>query len=250
MAHSIVHSGGAHATARPARTRDIVVVTEVLFLAPDAADIGRSRDDPAARVTSDTAQFRSLLSRTRPGMVVAFAPPATNVELDAIVNQRRKRRDMRAVLINAQPLVEERLAMLRAGFDEALAADIDAQELVGRLKLISDHAMRARSEQRIHIGPEVVLDIDARELRLRDRRLHLRPRECELLAILARAPGRTFSRQQLLDAVGATSTVRDQRTIDVHVRWLREKLESVAPPPARLITARGVGYRLEREVSR
>ena len=92
--------------------------------------------------------------------------------------------------------------------------------------------------------------MEARELTLRGRRIHLRPRECELLAILAMAPGRTFSRQQLLDAVGATSSVRDVRTIDVHVRWLREKLESEVPPPARLITARGLGYRLESEVAR
>ena len=247
MAHGIVDNTGS---PRYARQPPESIAYEVLFLASDTFDIGSARHDPGARVTSDTAYFRRLLSRTRPGVVVAFAPPATNVELEAIITQRRKRREMRAVFVNAPSLIHERLTMLQAGFDDALATNVDALELNGRLTLLADRVQRARAEHRIEIATEAILDIDARELRLRGRRIHLRPRECELLAVLAQAPGRTFSRRELLDAVGATSSVRDVRTIDVHVRWLREKLESETPPPARLITARGLGYRLERDGAR
>jgi DNA-binding response OmpR family regulator len=95
----------------------------------------------------------------------------------------------------------------------------------------------------------VLLDPGTRELRIRGQGVHLRPREYALLEVLAKHPGRTFSRQQLLEAVGAGTSGRDMRTIDVHVRWLREKLDCEASSPARLITVRGIGYRLERGVN-
>ena len=149
MAHS--NDGGAVHSRQPA------TAFEVLFLAPDAASIGAARSDPQTRVTSDAAQFRRLLNRSRPGMVVAFAPPATNAELAAVISQRRRRREMRAIFVNAPTLVEERLTMLRAGFDEALATDVDALELNGRLTLMADQVVRTRAEHRIHIAPEAVL---------------------------------------------------------------------------------------------
>jgi DNA-binding response OmpR family regulator len=218
---------------------------DVLFLASDGAAIGAARHQPGSRVVSDGTLFRRLLHRSRPALVVCFAPPATTLDLEAVVAHRRRRGEMRALFVNAPSLIEERLQMLRAGFDEALPASIDALELTGRLALMTDRANQQVAETRLIISPEVVLDVAARELRVRGRRIHLRPRECQLLAVLGREPGRTFSREQLLTAVGAASTVRDARTIDVHIRWLREKLDVGEGQPARLITARGVGYRLE-----
>lgn len=216
-----------------------------LVLAPVKVHPGVDISDSSARVVSDPELFRWLLPRSRPVLVVIFAPPATQQDLEAVARQRRRRPGMRAVLVDEPTSVNERLAALRAGFDEAVGADIDGRELLGRLALLTDYARGPRSEQPIEISVDVILDPEARELRIRGQRIHLRPRECALLEILARHPGRTFSRQQLLEAVGVGTALGHLRTIDVHVRWLREKLAFEGGIPAQLVTVRGIGYRLE-----
>jgi DNA-binding response OmpR family regulator len=218
-----------------------------LILADDPPPTAvRSRYGDGIRLVSDPQQFLRLLRTSRPALVVICAPPAARAEIEAVAVERRRRHDMRAVLIDPSYAVTERLGALRAGFDEALDESVGHEELAGRLVLLADEARLARSGNRITISPELVLDAEAHELRMRGAAIHLRPREYALLEVLARHPGRTFTRQQLLEAVGARTTIRDRRTIDVHVRWLREKLEGTGNVPARLVTVRGIGYRLER----
>jgi DNA-binding response OmpR family regulator len=220
-----------------------------LVLAPSRFHAGVDFSDASARVVSDRELFRRLLARSRPALVVMFAPPATQQDLEAVVRERRRRTGMRAVLVDEPTSVSERLAALRSGFDEAVGADIDGRELLGRLALLAEQARGGRDDGSLQISPDVLLDPGTRELRIRGQGVHLRPREYALLEVLAKHPGRTFSRQQLLEAVGAGTSGRDMRTIDVHVRWLREKLDCEASSPARLITVRGIGYRLERGVN-
>lgn len=216
-----------------------------LVLAPVRFHPGVDMNDRASRVVSDSQSFRRLLARSRPTLVVIFAPPATQADLEAVVRERRRRTEMRAVLVDEPGSVNERLAALRSGFDEAIGTDIDGRELIGRLALLAEHARGSSTEPAIEISADLVLDPNTRELRIRGQRVHLRPREFGLLEVLARHPGRTFSRQQLLEAVGAGSSVREMRTVDVHIRWLREKLRCGGSLAQQLITVRGIGYRLE-----
>ena len=80
---------------------------------------------------------------------------------------------------------------------------------------------------------------------LKDSPLNLTPKEFDLLTFLARNKGIVFSREQLLEKVWGYDYPGDTRTVDVHVRWLREKIEADPKKPAHLITVRGVGYKLE-----
>ena len=73
----------------------------------------------------------------------------------------------------------------------------------------------------------------------------LKPKEYELLAFLLRNQGRAFTRDQLLNQVWGYDFAGDSRTVDVHIRWLREKIEDEPSKPVRLITVRGTGYRFE-----
>ncbi len=73
----------------------------------------------------------------------------------------------------------------------------------------------------------------------------MRPKEFSLLALLARNPGRVYTRRQLLDRVWGPGTSSDPRTVDVHVRWLRSKIEPDPGRPIHLVTVRGIGYRLD-----
>jgi DNA-binding response OmpR family regulator len=87
------------------------------------------------------------------------------------------------------------------------------------------------------------LDFAKRRTELRGEPVELTYVEFEILAVLARAPGRVFSRDMLLERVWGDSSYRDPRTIDVHIRHLREKIEPDAKTPEYLLTVRGVGYR-------
>jgi DNA-binding response OmpR family regulator len=89
------------------------------------------------------------------------------------------------------------------------------------------------------------LDLDARVLRYGPEPIHLRPIEFRLLATLAGAPGRAFTRRQLLETAWPSRHPVDLRTIDVHVHWLRSKIERDPSRPAYLVTVRGYGYRLD-----
>jgi DNA-binding response OmpR family regulator len=92
---------------------------------------------------------------------------------------------------------------------------------------------------------DVELDLVAHELRRRGMPVHLRPREFRLLSILAANPGRAFTRRQLLDLAWDPSHGIDTRTVDVHVHWLRSKIEAIPRRPVHLVTIRGYGYRLD-----
>jgi DNA-binding response OmpR family regulator len=100
-------------------------------------------------------------------------------------------------------------------------------------------------ETRLPVAESIVLDLLAHELRRDGRAIQLRPKEYQLLATLAANPGRAFSRRQLLDMAWAPERDIDTRTVDVHVHWLRAKIEEVPRHPTHLITVRGFGYRLD-----
>lgn len=221
---------------------------ERLVLAPEHVAMGMPFS-AAVGMVSDGEGFRQLLVKLKPSVVGVFVPPATLVDVSAVLAERRLREGLRAVLINGPSKINARLDAMRDGFDEAFGSDVDGRELEGRLTLLAAQARARQRDQQIVISDDVSLDTGARELRVRGHGIHLRPRESALLEIFAREPGRTFSRKQLLDAVACGKPHRDLRTIDVHIRWLRAKLDREHAAPARLVTVRGVGYRLETDVA-
>ena len=98
-------------------------------------------------------------------------------------------------------------------------------------------------DQIIDLG-DLVIDRGLRSVTLEGKQLDLRPREFDLLAHLAANPGRVYTRDQLLQDVWGFEYAGDTRTVDVHVRWLRLKIEDNPAKPTKLSTVRGVGYRI------
>jgi DNA-binding response OmpR family regulator len=89
------------------------------------------------------------------------------------------------------------------------------------------------------------IDLTRREVTYEGETLHLKPKEYELLRYLVENKGRVLSRDQILQDVWGWDYTGGTRTVDVHIRWLREKVESYPSQPVRIITVRGVGYRFE-----
>jgi DNA-binding response OmpR family regulator len=125
-----------------------------------------------------------------------------------------------------------------------VAETVDPVELLGRIRLLDDRA-RARPDGVMVVAVGVTVDMAAHAVRRDGALVHLRPKEFQLLAMLAAHPGRAYTRRQLLDRVWGPDHAGDPRTVDVHIRWLRSKIEVRPDRPAHLITVRGVGYRLD-----
>jgi DNA-binding response OmpR family regulator len=135
---------------------------------------------------------------------------------------------------------------LPASFFDALPDQIGPRELAARLqRLVGEMQPEPGDRARLRIREGVELDIVAHELRARGQYVHLRPKGYRLLRLLASHPGVAFSRQQLLEQVWGEGHTADPRTVDVHVRWLRERIEADPEHPTLLSTVRGLGYRFD-----
>ena len=213
------------------------------------ADVGQPAigDAPTAVATVAVGStFVRLLRELRPVLAVVWSPPAEPVEMLAAVAERRQRPALRLIFLNEPRDVAGRLEALALGFDEALPASIDPVELAGRAHLLLDGARAGSDADRaIRIADGVLLDLVGRRVRRQGKDVHLRPKEFALLAVLATHPGRVFSRSELLDRIWGATYAGGQRTVDVHIRWLRAKIEDDAARPVHVITVRGTGYRLD-----
>jgi DNA-binding response OmpR family regulator len=198
----------------------------------------------AVQAVPEPSAFLALLDAGRPRIAVVAEPPASPEVFEHLVDERRRRPRFRIVHLAAETAVEARLRALRLGFDEALPATIAPSELLGRLALLDERA-HPRNGGTIAVGDDLDLDPVAHQLRRDGRPVHLRPKEYGLLALLAAHPGRAYTRQQILQRVWGADRNGDPRTVDVHVRWLRAKIESDPAHPTHLVTLRGVGYRLD-----
>lgn len=217
-----------------------------LALATDGPALAIAAGPAAPRVhlTADPAAFAIALEQQRPRVAILASPPATTAALDLALRERRRRPTMRLVHISRLDDVETRLAAIRAGVDDAVTDHIDPVELCGRMEIMEAHA-HTPGRHELAVTEDAVLDLVAHEVRRDGRVVHLRPKEFQLLALLAAHPGRAYSRRQILDKVWGPEHDGDPRTVDVHVRWLRSKLEPDADAPLHLVTVRGVGYRLD-----
>jgi DNA-binding response OmpR family regulator len=134
---------------------------------------------------------------------------------------------------------------LELGADDYITKPFSMREFRSRVKAV---LRRAELVQRDDNGDEplvqgdLAIDFSKRQVEVRGEPVRLTYVEFEILSTLARAPGRVFSRTMLLERLWGDSSYRDPRTIDVHIRHLREKLERDAKSPEYLFTVRGVGY--------
>ena len=149
----------------------------------------------------------------------------------------------------------DRVVGLEVGADDYLTKPFSMRELIARVKamlrrvrIIRDELSATQneiSEKLTHDFGNLRIDIGRREVRVDNRIVNLKPKEYELLNYLIKHKNQVLSRDQILESVWGWDYVGDSRTVDVHVRWLREKIELDPANPRRIITARGAGYRFE-----
>lgn len=172
--------------------------------------------------------------------------------VDGIQVCRLLRRDLDVPIIMLTALAGEgdRVAGLDVGADDYMAKPFGMRELQARIRALLRRAGRrnepaTKRADGLAASGDLEIDRGRHEVRRAGRPLKLKPKEFELLLFFVEHPGRVFTREQILDAVWGEDYGGGLRTVDVHVRWLRQKIEDNASAPIRLRTVRGSGYIFE-----
>jgi len=147
------------------------------------------------------------------------------------------------LMLTAKTEETDKVAGLELGADDYVTKPFGMRELMARVKALLRRS-QGTSPTLLSVG-DLVIDVEAHEVRRNQELIVMPPKEFDLLTELARNVGRTVPRDTLLRRVWGDDFVGDGHTLEVHVRWLREKLEEDPSHPQRLKTVRGVGYRLE-----
>ncbi|MBI1759124.1 MAG: response regulator transcription factor [Actinobacteria bacterium] len=156
--------------------------------------------------------------------------------------------DVPVIVATARDAEQEIVRLLNAGADDYLVKPFSGEHLRARLAAVLRRTAAGSPRAEVATVGELVVDFDCREATLAGRPLALTRKEFDLLAFLARQPGRVVSRRELLAEVWHQPYGADDQTIDVHLSWLRRKLGESAVEPRYLHTVRGVGVKLAEPV--
>jgi DNA-binding response OmpR family regulator len=203
------------------------------------------REGYGVLVASDGVQGLELARRERPNLVVLdiMLPRLDGFSVCRILRQES---DVPIMMLTARQDEVDRIAGLELGADDYVSKPFSLGEMLARLR-----AIMRRSERQPRLGREVLeagalrVDTSSRRAWREGQELALPQKEFDLLTCLIRNHGIALSRDLLLERVWGLDFVGDSRTVDVHIRWLREKIEPDPSRPRYIQTVRGVGYRFE-----
>ena len=150
------------------------------------------------------------------------------------------------IMLTAKSETDDKVTGLKSGADDYITKPFEMKEVLARIEAVLRRADRSAPEQKIRrlSFDKLVIDMDAFELTVDGKKVDTPPKEMELLFYLASSPNRVYTRNQLLDEVWGFDYFGDSRTVDVHVKRLREKLEGISGSWS-LKTVWGVGYKFE-----
>lgn len=158
----------------------------------------------------------------------------------------RKTSDIPIIMVTAKDSEADRVAGLEIGADDYVIKPFSVRELLSRVRAVlrrTDMSKNEKSSQVIKVG-NIEIDIGKYEAKVNDKQINLRPREFELLYALCENKGNLMSREQIFDEIWGYTFIGNSKTLDVHIQRIREKIEKNPKDPKKLITVRGVGYKL------
>ncbi len=232
--------------------REKILVVEDDTAIRDALTYNLTREGYEVGAVGDGVAALDAARKTPPDLVVLdlMLP-----ELDGfdVTRTLRKESNVPILMLTARDDEIDRVLGLELGADDYLTKPFSMRELLARVKAMLRRAQLGKAEAepqkdgkaKLLTSGNLEIDQTRHEVKLDDKVLELKPKEYDLLFFLAQNQGQAFSREQLLERVWGWEFSGGSRTVDVHVRWLRSKIESNPEQPVRIVTVRGVGYRFE-----
>lgn len=233
-------------------------MSETILIVEDEASLQETlaynlkRSGYQVLTASDGQAALQVARRHKPDLVVldVMLPIIDGFEVCRILRQET---NIPILMLTAREEEIDRVIGLEMGADDYLTKPFSMRELQARIKALlrrvrldrSEFENKSDSTQEVLAFEDLELDLTRHELRVQGRPLPVKPKEFELMVYLARHRGQVLTRDLLLERVWGWDFSGGSRTVDVHIRWLREKIEPHPSNPTRIITVRGTGYRFE-----
>ena len=216
----------------------------------DALLVGLKREGFKVEVARDGYEALERFDIVRPDIVLldVMLPRISGID---VCRQLRKRTQVPIIMVTAKSSEIDTVVGLEVGADDYVTKPYRIRELVARMRAVlrrnarDQESVAELSGGSIVVG-DVVLDPEEHRVTLAGERLNLPLKEFELLHLLMANAGRVLPRETLIDRVWGSDYVGDTKTLDVHVKRLRSKLEDDPANPLRIVTIRGLGYKYER----
>ncbi|NCG34572.1 MAG: response regulator [Dehalococcoidales bacterium] len=156
--------------------------------------------------------------------------------------------DTPVIILTAKETEIDKILGLELGADDYVSKPFSMPELLARIKsnlrrnkLVKDKNKIISKKQFTHLGIDI--DLDKRQIKINEEDVFFRNKEFDLIYLLMSNPGKVFTRESLVQDIWGYKYLGDTRTVDVHIRWIREKIEENSKTPKKIITVRGVGYK-------
>jgi len=229
--------------------KKIVLVVEDEHDISDLVRFHLEQEGFAVVVTPDGEKALELARRQRPALVILdlMLPGVPGLEVCRMMRQDERMADVPIVMLTARAGEADRIVGLEMGADDYITKPFSPRELVARVRAVLRRAYGVEIERphEVYERGRLKIDFDTYEVLVEGKRVNLSLREFELLKFFVRSPNRVFDRLQILDLVWGQDTYVEPRTVDVHIRRLRLRIERDAAEPELIVTVRGVGYKFD-----
>jgi DNA-binding response OmpR family regulator len=210
----------------------------------DLVSITLSRERMRVRVYADGRSFLSSLGREIPSVIVLdlMLPDMDGFEVYRTLARDPRLESSAVIMLTARGEESDRVSGLELGADDYIVKPFSPRELAARVKAVLRRTAQPRvKSRRLEIGDDLSLDLETHEVKASGQKLSLTATEFKIVELLASRPGWVFSRQRILDNLWGDEKTVTERSIDVHIRHLREKLGHAG---RHITNVRGVGYRI------
>jgi two-component system response regulator RegX3 len=221
----------------------LVVEDEESFV--EALNVGLAREGFRVQVARNGVDAIDMFDAVKPDVVLldVMLPGISGID---VCRELRKRSRVPIIMVTAKGSEIDTVVGLEVGADDYVTKPYRIRELVARMRAVmrrsGERADAELTPDAMHVG-DVALDPEKHEVYIRGELTQLPLKEFELLHVLLANAGRVMTREQLIDRVWGSDYVGDTKTLDVHVKRLRAKVEPDPAQPERIVTIRGLGYK-------
>ncbi len=224
----------------------IVVVEDDTVLAETLADNLTQEGYKVTMVADGETAYQRIVQKP-PDLIIldVMLPRLDGLSLCRMIRREPTTAHIPIIMLTARSSEVDKIVGLESGADDYVVKPFGLGELLARIRAVMRRAPNRPLSQDELVSGNLRLDLTGRHAYLDEQELKLSHKEYDLLAELMRNQGVVLSRDLLLSKVWGYDYFGDRRTVDVHIRWLRKKVEEDPSNPTRIVTVRGIGYRFE-----